>query len=313
VRIDPATNSVSAVVDVGAGPSATAVGGRRSVWVYNHEYPGSVSEIDAATMEVLQTTTVTAWPTKLDAFAGPVLAADRGGAWLIGADRSGRSLLTRIPTGGRGKREYVLDRDPSAVATGYGAVWVVAAGERDNQVLRIDPATGEVTRRTRFRASSPIDGLAVGLGGVWVVASSTATLYRVDPRSGRVLAETDLGERATRPVVVLGSIWVSLSDGGGDAVIVDPTTTLISEHLGCCPLERGFDTVGFGSIWTYDTPTGTVARWDGQTHQVAANIRVTDPPFFDGECLSSIAAGAGAVWVTVAARGGYENTPSSGC
>jgi hypothetical protein len=311
VRIDPATNTVSSVVDVGRSPSATAVGGR-SVWVYNSA-DSSVSEIDAATGHVLQTTTVAAAPTQLDAFAGPVLAADRGGAWIVGVNRRGSSLLTRVPTAGRGKREYVLDHAPRAVAVGYGAVWVVARAAHDNQLLRIDGATGEITKRTRFRASPPIDGLVVGLGGVFVVASSTATIYRVDPRSAHVTALTDLGERSTRPVVVLGSIWTTLSDGGGDTVIVDPPTLQVVQHLGCCSPERGFDTAAFGSIWTYDTPTGTVVRWDGSTHQVAANVRVTDPPYFDGSCLSSIAAGVGAVWVTVVSRGMYENTPSSGC
>ena len=41
--------------------------------------------------------------------------------------------------------------------------------------------------------------------------------------------------------------------------------------------ERGYDTGGYGSIWRYDTPTGTVVRWDGQTHDVASDIHVTAP------------------------------------
>jgi hypothetical protein len=311
VRIDPATNTVRSVIDVGPSPSAVAVSGH-SVWVYNDAEP-TVLEIDVATGDVLQTTPVTGRPTNLDAFTGPALAADRGGAWFIGVNQRGSSLLTRIPTAGRGKREYVLDHKPLAVAVGYGAVWVVGRGAHDSQLLRIDPATGEVNKRTRFRASSPIDGLAVGLGGVYVVASSTATLYRVGPRSARVTALTTLGARASRPVVVLGSIWVGLTDAGGNTIVVDPSTLGTVESLGCCSPERGFFTAGYSSIWTYDTPTGTVVRWDGRTHQVAANIRITEPPFFDGPCLSSIAAGAGAVWVTVAARGDYESTPSSGC
>ena len=300
VRIDPATNAVSAVVDVGLRPSATAVGGR-SVWVYNDAGP-SVSEIDAATEAVRHTTTLVAAPSRPDAFAGPVLAADAAGAWLVGVDEHGRSHLTRVFSGPRGKREYRLEDEPRAVAVGYGAVWVVTRGARDNQVLRINPATGEVTKRTRFPSSSPIDGLAAGLGSVWVVASSGATLYRINPHSAGVTGRIDLGEHAARPEVVLGSIWVGLSDLGGDTVVVDPRTPSVVEHLGCCPPERGYDTAGHGSIWTYDTPTGTVERWDGQTHQGAFNIHVTDPPFYGGLCLTSIAAGARAVWVTVAAN-----------
>ena len=63
-------------------------------------------------------------------------------------------------------------------------------------MLRIDPATGEPTKRTRFPSSGSIDGLAAGLGSVWVVASSSGVLYRIDPRSGAVTGRVDLGERA---------------------------------------------------------------------------------------------------------------------
>ena len=82
---------------VGQRPSAVAVGGR-SVWVYNAADP-SVSEIDPATDTVRHTTSVIAAPTRLDAFSGPVLAADAGGAWLVGTDARGRSYLTRVCRG----------------------------------------------------------------------------------------------------------------------------------------------------------------------------------------------------------------------
>jgi hypothetical protein len=40
-------------------------------------------------------------------------------------------------------------------------------------------------------------------------------------------------------------------------------------------------------------------RWNPQTYQQTAFIHLTDPPFYGGLCLTSIAAGANAVWVTV--------------
>jgi hypothetical protein len=303
VRIDPATNKVNAAVKVGLRPSAAAASARH-VWVYNEADP-SVTEIDAATEAVRHTTRLVAVPRHPDAFEGPVLAADAAGAWLIGVDPRGRSHLTRVFSGPRGKREYPLEDEPRAVAVGYGAVWVVTRGARSNQVLGIDPATGKVTKRIRFHHSNRIDGLTAGLGSVWVVASSTATLHRIDPRSAAVTGRIDLGKRGARPEVVLGAIWVGLSDLGGGTIVVDPRTLNVS-HLGCCPQERGYFTAGHGSIWTYDSPTGTVERWDGQTHQEASNIDVTDPPFYNGLCLTSIAAGAGAIWVTVAANLNYH-------
>jgi YVTN family beta-propeller protein len=305
VRIDPATNKVDRVIEVGRSPSAVAVGGR-TVWVYNDGNP-SVSEIDAATGTPRHTTSVIAAPTHLDPFSGPVLAANAAGAWLVGTDGRGRSYLTRLVSGPHGKREYRLEQVPLAVEVGYDAVWVITRGDRDDHLLRIDPATGKVTKRTAFPASAKIDGLAAGLGNVWVGASSKATLYRINPRSAGVTGQIDLGERADRPSVVLGSIWVDVSDRGGDTLIVDPRGDLsVNNHLGCCAPALGFAAVLGGSLWSYDIPTGTVERWDARTYQGTFNVHVAAPPFYYGQCLTSIAAGAHFVWLTAKANSNYE-------
>ena len=137
------------------------------------------------------------------------------------------------------------------------------------------------------------------------MASSTGMLYRIDPRSARVTGRLDLLGHAARPVVVLGAIWVGLSDPGGGTVTVDPRT-LNAYHLDCCPPEWGYFVGGHGSIWQNDIPTGNVVRWGGQTHDSDSVVHVTDPPFYKGLCLTSIAAGAGAIWVTVAPNLGYH-------
>jgi DNA-binding beta-propeller fold protein YncE len=298
VRIEPATNAISAVTDVGQAPMAAAAGGS-SVWVYNH-LDGTVSEIDARTAEVRQTTDVSARPVELDLLTGPVLAADERGAWIIGVDGNSRPVLTRILSGARGAHDYLLDREPRAVAIGAGAVWVLGAGARDFQVLRIDPATGEVTARTRFPASSRVTSLDVGLGAVWVVSSSSAMLYRINPRSAAVTRRTDLGQRAGLPEVQFGAVWVSVSDAGGTTLLVDPRTLTVVQQLSCCAPGKQDDVDAFGSTWSSDWPSGTVVRWDGTTYRVVDAIAVTDPPLYDGLCLTSIAAGADAIWVTLA-------------
>jgi hypothetical protein len=43
-------------------------------------------------------------------------------------------------------------------------------------------------------------------------------------------------------------------------------------------------------------------RWNGKTHQPAHDIRITNPPIYSCLALTSIAAGNGAVWVTVGAN-----------
>jgi serine/threonine-protein kinase len=319
VRIDPATNTVTSVIDVGEGPAASAVGGD-TVWVYNR-FDWTVSEIDGTTGEVQRTTEASGPVTYLPPFTGPVLAADAAGAWLIGVDGSGRSLLTRLLADGGGKHEYRLDHEPRAVAVGYGAVWVVIGGAR-GQLLRIDQSTGTVTARTHF--SSPIDSITVGLGAVWVVGSSSATLYRIDPRTADVSGRVDLREQdlegapgspitAARPLVAApppdytgdapGMIWVVVerSDfGDPSSVFIDPLTLSLVDVSQCCPPAAGYFTAGYGSNWHYDRSGGRVIRLSAAPDYVLHTIPLVETgPEFGGPCLTSIAAGAGGVWVTV--------------
>jgi hypothetical protein len=46
-------------------------------------------------------------------------------------------------------------------------------------------------------------------------------------------------------------------------------------------------------------------RWGPPTYEVIERVAVTDPPLYGGLCLTSIAAGAGAVWVTLAYPSGH--------
>ena len=83
-------------------------------------------------------------------------------------------------------------------------------------------------------------------------------------------------------------------------MLVEHRSLHVVRSLDCCPLGDGYDAVdGFGATWTTDWSTGTVVRWNSQTYQIDATIHVAEPPFFGGLCLTSIAAGARAVWVTV--------------
>ena len=298
VRIDPRTNAVQRVIDVRRQPMAVAASGR-TVWVYSHA-AGVVLEVDAQTNRVRQTTPISVSPVDLRPVTGPVLAADASGAWIVGVDKRGRSLLTLVLAGGE-RRDYVLGRRPEAVATGLGAVWVLGGGAPDDRLFRLDPATGTMTVQARFPTSSRVDSLTVGFRDVWVVSSSTATLYRVDPRLAAV-DRVDLGQTAGRPAAEFGYVWVGLSDGGGDTVLVDPQT-LTWSSLGCCGV--GVSIGGFGSVWGYDVSDGEVQRWSPSTYALSHVVQVTDAPFYDGSCLTSIAAGADAVWLTLASAVNY--------
>jgi streptogramin lyase len=299
VRIDPRTNKVQRVIDVGRQPRAVAAWGR-TVWVYS-QTAGVVSEVDAQTNRVLHATRISVSPIEHLTSAGPALAADRSGAWIVGVDQRGRSWLTLVPPSGR-QRHYRLDGRPLAVATDGHAVWVVLdRGGRGDRLVRLDPATGRMEVEARFPVSSGVDTLTFGFRHLWLVGSRTAMLYRVDPRSGKV-ASVDLGKTATRPDALQGDVWVNISDNGGATRRVDPRTLQISATYtgGIGPLGTiGMDAAeAFRSVWTYDVGLGEVQRW--RPPELAASVPVTDAPRYGGSCMTSIAATGDAIWVTLA-------------
>jgi len=205
---------------------------------------------------------------------------------------------------------YPLDREPRGVAVGYGAVWVVAHGEQDSQLLRVDPATGRVTHRTRLPRAA-IDSVAVGLGYVWAVGSSGGTLYRFAVRTGERRGQLLVGSnRAPRPYLMRGFVWVGLT-------VFRPRTLDVEASLGCCSADAGERAGGFGSAWSMDISTGTLVRW-GSGWDVEATVRVVEelPDFarriYDqggSGCLTSIAAGTDSMWVTVASSTSYSCGP----
>jgi hypothetical protein len=131
------------------------------------------------------------------------------------------------------------------------------------------------------------------------VDATRARLYRIDPRRLRLSRGIELGTDPGRPWAGFGDIWVEFDGEGTQGYLVNPATLKIDLNLTCCTPRQGSDTAAFGSTWTVNWPSGTVVRWDGLTKQPVGDIHVTEAPQFGAPCMTSIAAGAGAVWVTV--------------
>jgi hypothetical protein len=143
------------------------------------------------------------------------------------------------------------------------------------------------------------------------MSSSTAELHRIHPRSATVTGRVDLGERAGRPIVEHGVVFVGPESG---SITIDPRTLGIVTSQSCCTLKQGYDEVeAHGSTWWPDPPEGTVNRFafDRETgYSLEKAIAVTEPPRYNGgPCLTSIAATADAVWVTLGYSGGLLVCP----
>jgi DNA-binding SARP family transcriptional activator/streptogramin lyase len=131
-----------------------------------------------------------------------------GGAAWIGAFASERKIASAPPpwTGaswlfsvkfgaaGPRKQSYRLENGdtagPSAVAVGFGKVWVLTCGTcnigADNQkLLEFDPGTGRVVKRIPLGSRNP-NALAVGAGSVWLVSQVDASVLQLDPKTRRI-------------------------------------------------------------------------------------------------------------------------------
>jgi hypothetical protein len=94
-------------------------------------------------------------------------------------------------------------------------------------------------------------------------------------------------------------------------MLADPGTLECVDYASCCSLWKDADVAaGYGSLWTNEVSSGTTVRWDAISEELAHVYRVTDPPLYRGNCLTSIALGAGAAWATVAAA---HNWPRNIC
>ena len=166
------------------------------------------------------------------------IAVGEGSVWaLAGEPTFELPTLIRIdPASGRVTAKKTIETgggSMAAVAAGYGAVWGLASGlGTPAELIRIDPRTLAVTKRIAAPESRGtgaygvgIPNLALGEGAVWWNGVDTGTMWRVDPRSGRILSTV----RLTRPIdeqnppsvlslfeplstaVGAGGTWVSIS------------------------------------------------------------------------------------------------------
>ena len=145
------------------------------------------------------------------------------------------------------------------------------------------PATAEHVRTSLF-------GMAVGEGALWVIGDALDhRLFKITPRSGRLLGEFPLPIAPQRIAAGAGAIWIT--DAIHDVLVkIDPATGRVLRRIAT---GRGADgvAVGAGSVWVVAGIAGEVERIDPQAGRIVRRIVI-------GPGLREIAAGPHDVWVT---------------
>jgi virginiamycin B lyase len=202
--------------------------------------------------------------------------------------------------GATGEQRAVVETSDVMLAmdAGFGALWAVETsdGRYPDTVLRIDPATGEVTARIPAPEPGvlPESSLAVTDDAVWALTGQIEdpedrSLAAVDPTGGRVRDVFPAPPGAAAVRGGFGSLWISVEDGS--VVRVDPADGSTVATIATGEGSR-FLTVTDDAVWVLNNVDGTVSRIDPDRDEVVATVTVSAGSIEGGD----IAAGEGTVW-----------------
>jgi YVTN family beta-propeller protein len=288
-RIDPRTGKVAARSPVAGHPTNLVVtpGG---VWMA--DFSEGVLWRQARPGGPVERVTSNGEPRDLAAVGDKVYVASDGKAFS--------GVVSRYDAVS-GIREDTIEQLTCAMASGEGVVWAAGCpavqrlntGDGKLRVLRnvllpyADPATVENVR-------AQIREMAVGAGSLWVLGDARdRRMWRLDARSGRVLATIPLAFPPRSVAVAGGAAWIT--DGLHDTVVpVDVATNRPG-----APVRVGRGAAGLAgdgtAVWVANALDGTLSRVDTRTRKVVATVRVGGLPH-------EVAIGGGSVWTAGDAR-----------
>jgi streptogramin lyase/predicted Ser/Thr protein kinase len=290
LRIDVGSNRVTASRAVGDGPVAVAAGSGR-VWVASYR-DATLWQFEPASGETVKIPAI-GRPFDVTVHGGYVYAAALGPSKFSG-NVSQFDAVGAQHIGGIG----IL---ACSLTSGAYGIWV--AGCPNVQQLsvstndmRID-ATVRIPYPQRLSAGNfreALAGMATGDGAIWVVGDANdRRLWRIDPRTRRIVATIALGFPPAKVAAGTGGVWIT--DQVRDRVVeLDPRTHRVVRSV---PVARGpvGVTVGGGSVWVAGAIGHAVTRIDARNGRVVATIPVAASP-------QAVAVDGGSVWVVGDAR-----------
>jgi YVTN family beta-propeller protein len=160
------------------------------------------------------------------------------------------------------------------LAAAGGSVW--SGGLVGGQVVRIDPASGKVTKRipVGFR----IFNLATAPGAVWAVDNTAGNVTRIDARTGRITERVKVGSAPYDVEWGFGSAWVSNT--------LDGTVSRITGKRVVKSINVGLEPNGLSAIGRYlwvTLHTGNkLVRVDPKTNRVTGSVALTGADWVSG-------------------------------
>ncbi len=193
LRIDPATSQINGYA--ATGPAADLAAGEGALWVLGRgtvETP--LKKVDPVTLksEPIELSGTPDW------LLDDSLAVTPDSLWLY-SQAFGK--LYRASLGGRLYAEIALGQrkpiGPAHLKAFRGALWLASPW---GSLVRIDSGANLIAGEVNLGA--PISGLGESGGMLWAVSQQAGLAFRIDPLSGQVTGQAELGEKV-RPTPVL--------------------------------------------------------------------------------------------------------------
>jgi len=241
--------------------------------------PPALVVVDPATNRIVGSIPVGSRPVAVAAGAGAIWVGDARDGTVTRVDPVARRVVKTIGVGAP-----IVD-----LASGLGGVWGATGGF--GEVVRIDPELGALERR--FPLGNPDDpvvptvaAVGVGDGRLWVGASDG--IARLDPSSGIVTANVDLGRAAALQIAVGdGAVWATTIASRAERIEA-ASARVTTEFYAGSPVNPV--ALGGGAVW--------VGGADGQLWKVDP---VTGSALLSARAVvnsAGIAVGNGSAWVT---------------
>lgn len=194
-----------------------------------------------------------------------------GPDWMVADDEhvylrrdSGQIDVIQPSTGAIIRSVQIQSPLCQGIGVGGGRVWTCV----NSDVISFDPVTGEVGDPIGIVKAHEQGHLPVAFGRLWVLIGDGSVLAAIDPASGEIAEEIELGARCTTDVGVDGtSVWVACKVD--DTVLrVDPATSTVEDRVDVTePNSLAFTD---GAVWV--GASGAVVRVDAATAEIIATI-----------------------------------------
>ena len=270
-----------------ASPLPSCCGfGFGAVWIVGH-HDETIEKVDPSTNKV-----VARYPVAGFQALEPLAAA--GSLWV---PASGEPKLIRFDPVRR-KVVATIRVEVAQLAWGYDSIW---ATTRDHHLLRIDLKTNRIVKRLQLLPgyNDFDDDVAVGYGSIWVTATDTATLLRIDPTTVKVVGRlTGFGDDESWMPITIGdgSVWVyRITNGQGVVYRIDPYTNQVVARIRVgypnVAWPNGYIVDAGGYVWIGDAGS-TLSVVDPRTNHVVAWFTLP-------ETTNEVEYGDGSIWVSL--------------